>query len=231
MLKRKLSAYKLLLLLFAFSLLPSLNQYFFFSARAEHYTLTQSEIQDRYYRAAELVNQGYPTEAISVWQELLESTRDSNLKARINLNLAITYVLQGKLPLATQSYQEAKKYAPDTLETELITVEALMALAAKDWEKAIALYSKLELENLTIVNNLIDSYQGRAKQRKKLALTASWEEDEEQEKYWLELAKEDEIKAQPLIKKALEIASQEISISAAKIFLRARQIERTVLVL
>ncbi len=191
----------------------------------------QSEIKDRYYRAAELVNQGYSLEAIALWQELLQSTPDSNLKARINLNLTITYVLRGDLHLAAESYQEAQKYAPDTLETELITVEALIALAAKDWEGAIALYSTLDLQNLTILNNLIDSYQGRAKQRKKLALTASWEEDEEQEKYWLALAIEDEIKAQQLTKKALEIASKEISISAAKIFLRAGLLERTVSVL
>ena len=130
--------------------------------------------------------------------------------------------------LAAESYQEAKKYASNSLSTELISVEALMALAVKDWDKAIskrsakrcALYSSLDLQNLTILNNLRESYQGRVKQRQKLALNSRWEEDEEEEKYWLALAKEDKVKAQQFREKALEIASQEISLEAAKVFLR-----------
>ena len=223
----KLYADKLLLWAFACCFLPFLNQYFCISAKAEDHTLTRSEIENKYYRAVELVNQGYSQEAIALMQELLRSTSDTNLKARINLNLTITYLLRGDLHLARESYQFAQKYANDTLTTELITVEALMAFAAKDWERAIVLYSTLELENLTILNNLIESYQGRVKQRKKLALTARWEEDEKEEKYWLALASEDEMKAQQLRKRALEIANQEISIDAAKVFLRELQTENS----
>ena len=75
MLKIKFSAYKLLFLPLAFcfltfisSLLPALNQFFAFSAEAEDYSLSPSEIEDRYYKAASLVNQGYSLKAITKWR-------------------------------------------------------------------------------------------------------------------------------------------------------------------
>jgi hypothetical protein len=58
-------------------------------------------------------------------------------------------------------------------------------------------------------------------------LTARWEEDEGQEKYWLALAREDELKARQLRAKAVEIASQEISLDAAKVLLRELRAKNT----
>ncbi len=227
MLKIKLYLDKLLFLVLVFCCWSGLNQYPCISVRAQEYTLAESEREAKYYRAVELVNQGYPQSAIALWRELLQSTPDSELKARINLNLTITYLLRGDWHLASESYQEAQKYGNDTLSRELTTVAALMALATKDWDKAIALYSTLELANLTILNNLIESYQGRAEQRQKLALTARWEEAEAEEQSWLALAREDELKVQQLRLKAVEIASQEISLDAAKVFLRELQAENS----
>ena len=227
MLKIKLYLDKLLFLVLVFCCWSGLNQYPCISVRAQEYTLAESEREAKYYRAVELVNQGYPQSAIALWRELLQSTPDSELKARINLNLTITYLLRGDWHLASESYQEAQKYGNDTLSRELTTVAALMALATKDWDKAIALYSTLELANLTILNNLIESYQGRVEQRQKLALTARWEEAEAEEQSWLALAREDELKVQQLRLKAVEIASQEISLDAAKVFLRELQVENS----
>ena len=190
--------------------------------------LAQLNRQENYNQAIELFAQGNTREAIALWETILESTTDSNLKATVNLNLTIAYVVQGQLELAQASYQEAQKYAQNGLRTELMTVEALLALAASNWERAIALYSTLDSQDLTILNNLIDSYEGRAKERKKQALAARWEENEEEEKNWLKLASEDQFKAEQLKKKGLQIASSEVSLGAARMFFRSQEIEKTV---
>ncbi len=174
-----------------------------------------------YYQQAQAHwQQGQTRQAITLWQQILAATSDPDLRSRILLNLTQAYLELGDAVRARSVFAEGKSGASRDLAPLVAGIEGNLALAAGDWDRAIAAYENEAADSLIVLNNLSIAYERRSQQRQQQSRSAQWEVDKVGARKWARLAAEDREEAQTTARKAIELAESEKSLAAARSWLR-----------
>ncbi len=175
-----------------------------------------------YQQALSLWQAGQTQQAISEWKQAIQGTSDQSLKARAYLMLAQAYLDLGFIHLADSAFEKGKSLRNTALTTFIKAIEGNLALAKRDFEGAISAYEDVP-NSLGVLNNLSQAYEQRARLRQQLAQEAYLEGDEEQERLKIQGTLDLE-KAKLIAQNAISQASKEVSLDAAKSWIRWSQL-------
>lgn len=172
-----------------------------------------------YQQGLDLFQVGRIKSAISIWQQVIENKPDKSLKGRTYLMLAQAYLDLGFIHKASDIWEQAKKLDVTSLSPFVDAIEGNLAFAQHDFERAIIAYEKAP-RSLGVLNNLSQVYEQQSQLKQQLAYEAHLEGNQQEEDI-LKVQASQELKiAKNLAQQAIHLASDEVSLDAARIWIR-----------
>ena len=168
---------------------------------------------------------GKTIEAILEWEKLIKyGEKNREILCQAYLMLAQAYLELGHTHLAWNALELSEKYIKSELTPISAGIEGNIALAEKDYLRAISAYEKAPISIATF-NNLSIAYEKRSKIWRKLAAEARWEGDEVLEAQRNNKAQGDLAKSRLNASKAINTlkANPEVSLNSARSWLRWAQ--------
>ncbi len=166
--------------------------------------------------------QGRTIEALSLWKQLATEAESPDERARGYLMLAQGYLELGDVREGGEALARAKLLDVPELLPFVAGIEGNLALLSHDFDRAITAYQQAP-QSLATLNNLSLAYQRRSQLRAQQALEATWEGDASQQR-WEAQSRKDSQQSQGVAKRALALAGQEVSLDAARSWIRWGQL-------
>lgn len=176
-----------------------------------------------YQQALDLFQLGRIESAIHLWQQVIEKNPDKSLKARTYLMLTQAYLDLGFIHKASDIWEEAKKLDITSLTPFVDAIEGNLAFAQHDFERAIIAYKKAP-QSLGVVNNLSQVYEQQSQLKRQLAYEAHLEGNQQEEDTLKAKASQELNIAKNLAQQAIHLASDQVSLDAARIWIRWYQL-------
>ncbi len=176
-----------------------------------------------YQQALDLFQVGRMESAISLWQQVIENKPEKSLKGRAYLMLAQAYLDLGFIHKASDIWEQAKKLDVTSLTAFVDSIEGNLALAQHDFERAITAYEKAP-QSLGVLNNLSQVYEQQSQLKQQLAKEAHLEGNQQEEDIFKVQASKELKIAKDIAQRAIQLASDEVSLDAARSWIRWYQL-------